>query len=53
LLKKAKKQSRKSLERKGIPRKMASKMVNAALRRIVENPNLLPEDTVAVEETNA
>jgi hypothetical protein len=53
LLKKAKKQARKSLERKGLQRKMASKMVNAALRRISANPNLLPEDTVTVEETNA
>jgi hypothetical protein len=53
LLKKAKKQARKSLERKGLQRKMASKMVNAALRRISANPNLLPDDTVTVEETNA
>jgi hypothetical protein len=53
LLKKAKKQARKSLERKGVHRKMASKMVNSALRKIVANPNLLPEDTVTVEETNA
>jgi hypothetical protein len=32
---------------------MASKMVNAALRRISANPNLLPDDIVSVEETNA
>lgn len=49
LLKKAKKQARKSLEKKGVQRKMASKMVNAALRRIAANP-ILPTDTVTVEE---
>jgi hypothetical protein len=53
LLKKSMKQARKSLERKGVNRKMASKMVNSALRRISANPNLLPTDTVTVEENNA
>jgi hypothetical protein len=36
-----------------VNRKMASKMVNSALRRISANPNLLPTDTVTVEENNA
>lgn len=50
LLKKAKKQARKSLEKRGTPRKLASKMVNAALRRIAANP-ILPTDTVEVEQS--
>jgi len=49
MLKRAKKQARKSLERKGTPRKLASRMVNSALRRIAANP-LLPTDSLTVEE---
>lgn len=52
LLKKAKKQARKSLEKRGVQKAMAVKMVKAALSRIAANPNLLPEDTVSVEEKN-
>jgi len=50
LLKKAKKQARKSLEKRGVQKALAVKMVKAALNRIAANPNLLPDDTVEVVE---
>lgn len=50
LLKKAKKQARKSLEKRGVQKALAVKMVKAALNRIVANPDLLPDDTVEVVE---
>ena len=53
LLKKSVKQARKSLQQKGIQKKMASRMVKRAISRIMANPDLLPSDTVKVEETNA
>ena len=53
LLKKSMKQAKKTLQKRGIQRKMASRMVKSALSRIAANPNLLPNDTVTVEETNA
>jgi len=53
LLKKSMKQARKSLQQKGIQRKMASRMVKQALQRIAANPNLLPSDSVTVEANNA
>jgi hypothetical protein len=53
LLKKSMKQARKSLQQKGIQRKMASRMVKQALQRIAANPNLLPSDSVTVEANDA
>ena len=50
LLKKAKKQARKTLEKRGVQKALAVKMVKAALNRIAANPNLLPDDTVEVVE---
>lgn len=50
LLKKAKKQARKTLEKRGVRKALAVKMVKAALNRIAANPNLLPDDTVEVVE---
>lgn len=50
LLKKAKKQARKTLEKRGVRKALAVKMVKSALNRIAANPNLLPDDTVEVVE---